>query len=170
MSYLRHERYFCTLYFLNFSHLGFVSGDNLIPVLHLHNGWSSRGFNNMCKFEIPHFFTLVIFCKCNSCWSNFFRYVHYHLSGLNNSLCFRVNRIARPCHVHFVRHYGVFFVFCRKPLVVSALLAASTSQLVKRHNRCYCLHHPFEIRYFSSRWICARKQFSFNATKSSDFQ
>ena len=36
-------------------------------ITHGHNGWSSRRFNNVCKFEIPHFFTLVISCKCESC-------------------------------------------------------------------------------------------------------
>ena len=48
-----------------------------------------------------------------------------------------------------------------KTVSVSASLASSTTQLVKRHNRWHCLHHPFEKRYFSSRWICARKQFCF---------
>ena len=87
---------FCTLFFLNFSHLGCIRGDYLVRVLHVHRGWSSRRFNNVCKLEIPHFMKLVFFCKRDFCRSNFFRYVHYHLGGLNNTLCFRVDCITSP--------------------------------------------------------------------------
>ena len=53
--------------FLNFRHLGFICGDPLVSLADVNYGWFSRRFNNVCKFEIPHFFTLVLSRKCDSC-------------------------------------------------------------------------------------------------------
>ena len=115
LSFATNYTFTLCLFFLNFSHLSFIRGNSLVPVADVNNGWSSCCFNNVSKFEIPHFFTLVFSRKCDSCWSKFFRYVYYHLSGLNNSFSFRVNCIAGSCHVNFVWHYGAFSVFWKQP-------------------------------------------------------